>query len=99
MTGVSRYLDEVRRLVLERLAGHKSRVFLFGSWTRGEGRRYSDIDVAILPAEPLPAGFLIDLQESLEASEVLYPADLVDLTDAPASLRDGVLAEGQPWND
>jgi predicted nucleotidyltransferase len=92
-------LEEVRRLVLERLAGRQARVFLFGSWARGEARRYSDIDVAILAAEPLPAGFLPDLQEALEASQVLYPVDLVDLAEAPAALRERVLAEGQPWND
>ncbi len=46
-------------------AGRRARVFLFGSWARGDARRYSDIDVAILPAEPLPAGFLLDLQEAL----------------------------------
>ena len=99
MEEVSRDLAQVRRLVLERLRGHKARVFLFGSWVRGEARRYSDIDVAILPEAPLPAGFLLDLQDELEASEVLYPVDVVDLTEAPASLRERVLAEGRPWND
>jgi predicted nucleotidyltransferase len=92
-------VEEVRRLVLGRLAGRHARVFLFGSWARGEARRYSDIDVAILAAEPLPAGFLLDLQKTLEASQVLYPVDLVDLADAPAALRERALAKGRPWND
>jgi len=35
----------------------------------------------------------------LEASQILYPVDLADLTDAPAALCERVLAEGQPWND
>lgn len=86
-------------MVLDRLAGRQARVFLFGSWARGEARRYSDTDVASLAAEPLPAGFLLDLQEALEASRVLYSVDLVDLADAPAALRERVLAEGRPWND
>jgi predicted nucleotidyltransferase len=99
MEEVSRDLAQVRRLVLERLRGHKARVFLFGSWVRGEARRYSDIDVAILPEDPLPPELLLDLQDELEASDVLYPVDLVDLTDAPAALRERVLTEGWLWSD
>lgn len=99
MEPASSDLERVRQIVLERLGGRKARVFLFGSWAKGASRRYSDIDVAILAERPLPDGFILDLQEELEASEVLYPVDLVDLNEAPASLRERVLAEGLPWTE
>jgi hypothetical protein len=40
---------------------------------------------------------LLELADKLDQSEVLYPVDLVDLSTAPASLRDRVLAEGILW--
>jgi len=91
-------LEEVKRIVLEGLRGHSARVFLFGSWVHGQARRYSDIDVGVLPIEPLPAGLLLDIEESLDNSLVLYPVDLVDLSSAPAALRERVLREGIPWS-
>jgi predicted nucleotidyltransferase len=92
-------LREVRRIVLHGLAGRRARVYLFGSWARGEACRISDIDVAILPAEPLPLGLLAELQEDLEESLSLYPVDLVDLSTTSDLFRARVLAEGLSWND
>jgi predicted nucleotidyltransferase len=92
-------LREVRRIVLRGLAGRSARVYLFGSWARGEASRVSDIDVAILPIEPLPAGLLAELQDDLDESASLYPVDLVDLTTTSDAFRARVLAEGLPWSD
>lgn len=91
-------MEQVRRIVLEGLKGHRARVYLFGSWARGEERRISDIDVAIEPLEPLPAGLLLDVQDALDNSEVLYPVDLVNLDVTAPALRQRVLTEGVPWN-
>jgi predicted nucleotidyltransferase len=91
-------LEQVQRIVLEGLKGHRARVYLFGSWARGEERRISDIDVGIEPLEPLPAGLLLDLQDALDNSDVLYPVDLVNLDVAAPGLRERVLTEGMPWN-
>ena len=92
-------LEEVRRIVLRRLAGHRARVYLFGSFARGEASRVSDIDVAIDPLEPLPVGLVAEIAEDLENSRSIYPVDLVDLTDASERFRSRVLAEGVRWND
>jgi predicted nucleotidyltransferase len=92
-------LSEVRRIVLRALAGRRARVYLFGSWARGEASRVSDIDVAILPKESLPVGLLTEIQEALDESLSLYPVDLVDLTAASGAFRARVLAEGLLWSD
>ena len=42
-------LAEARRIICRGLAGLRARVYLFGSWARGDARRTSDIDVAIDP--------------------------------------------------
>jgi hypothetical protein len=95
----SRDLDEVRRIVIGGLAEHPARVYLFGSFARGEASRVSDIDVAILPEKPLPSGLLPEIQEALDNSSSLHPVDLVDLTRVSEAFRARVLAEGIPWTD
>ncbi|HET7292884.1 MAG TPA: nucleotidyltransferase domain-containing protein [Vicinamibacteria bacterium] len=90
-------LDEVQRIVLAGLAPHRAQVFLFGSRAEGRPARGSDIDVGILPLEPLPPGLLTDIAEALENSRVLYAVDLVDLSRVEPSFRERVAREGIRW--
>jgi uncharacterized protein len=95
----SRDLNEVRRIVLDGLAGRRAQVYLFGSWARGEASRVSDIDVAVLGDEPIPPDVRADIEEALENSLCLYPVDLVDLATASERFRSRVLSEGILWTD
>ena len=52
----------------------------------------------MLPLGPLPAGLLSEIREALEESLVLYPVDLVDLSDATPQFRERVLQEGVLWS-
>lgn len=90
-------LETVRRIVTTALRGQPARVFLFGSRARGDQRRTSDFDVAVLAAHPLPRGLLGRIREELEESRVPVPVDLVDLAEASAALREQVLREGREW--
>lgn len=90
-------IDEVKRIVLAGLGAHRVRVWLFGSRAQQAGGRGSDIDVGVLPLDPLPAGTLTRIEETLENSLVLYPVDLVDLSSAEPALRERVERDGIPW--
>jgi len=92
-------LQDVKRLVLAGLNGYRARVVLFGSWVTGRASRTSDIDVAILPIDPIPPYVLSDIREALEDSNVLYPVDLVDISDSPGDFRERVLREGVLWTE
>lgn len=92
-------LEEARRIVLKFLGSQRARLFLFGSRARGDARRASDIDVAVLPEAPLIAGTLARLREALEESDIPYRVDIVDLSTAGAAFRHKVLTEGIPWSD
>lgn len=92
-----RALDTVKRILFDRLAGRPARVYLFGSCARGNPRHWSDIDVAIEPSEPLPAGLLADIDADLEESTVPYFVDVVNLATARAEFRDTVKREGVEW--
>lgn len=90
-------IEEVRRIVLDTVAGTPARVYLFGSCATGHVHRFSDIDVAIDPVEPLPPGLLLDIAEALEESSVPYFVDVVDLSQAGPELRARVMREGIRW--
>jgi len=90
-------IEEVKRIVVEGLGKHRARVWLFGSRAQQAGGRGSDIDVAVLPLDPLPAGTLARIEETLDNSLVLYPVDLVDLSSAEPALRERVERDGIPW--
>ena len=95
----TRALEDVRRIVLDVVSEKKGRVYLFGSWARGEATRLSDIDVAIDPHATLPRGMLAQLRERLEESHVPYRVDVVDLTRMSPEFRQRVLTEGGLWSD
>lgn len=84
-------------MVLAALGEHDAEVWLFGSCARGEVFQHSDIDIAILPREELPAGFFSDLAESIEDSSIPYDVDIVDLRRAAQTLVDEVRHEGVRW--
>ena len=90
-------LSVLRRLVCARLHGRGVRVFLFGSCARGEAATTSDVDLAVLPLEPLPPGLLSSLREAIEDSGCVRRVDVVDLAIAPESLRREVESGGVEW--
>jgi uncharacterized protein len=92
-------LAEVRKLVLAGLHGYRAAVYLFGSWASGKAGRASDIDVAVLPLEPIPRHLFSKIREVLEESCVIYKVDLVDLSDASAEFRSRILSEGVLWSE
>ena len=95
----SRYLQAVRRILLKRLQRYDVKVYLFGSITRDELRRTSDIDVAVLPAGSLPDGVLSEIREELENSRVPYRVELIDLAKASPGFASHVQRAGILWND
>lgn len=98
-TSATRALDQVRRLILEKLWPYPVKVYLFGSWARGLAGRTSDIDIGVLPYGPLPPGLLSEISHELEDSTVVFPVELVDLSWADPAFRERVVKEGIVWKD
>ena len=91
-------IQEVRNIASSVLHGYSSRVYLFGSWARGDIATHSDIDIAIQGNKPLPAQMLFQLRDRLEESHVPYRVEIVDLAMASEEFRKRVYKEGIPWN-
>jgi hypothetical protein len=85
--------------VLDGLRGESAKVFLFGSQARQDARPHSDIDVAVLAEQPLPAAVLARVRQALEDSTIPYEVDLVDLSRAEPQFVSAVLSEAVPWTD
>jgi predicted nucleotidyltransferase len=92
-------LAHARSLVLDGLGGYAAQVFHFGSFARGTGGPGSDIDIGVLPLEPIPADVLSGLRSRLEDSRLLYPVELIDLSEADSAFRDRVVREGVRWDE
>ena len=74
------------------------RIYLFGSWARGEAKRSSDVDIAIESREDM--SFLIgEFREALENSCIVYNVDVVDMNFAAESLCKKIREEGIVWKD
>jgi predicted nucleotidyltransferase len=94
-----RALEELRTMVLKALEGHDAAVWLFGSCARDEVKQHSDIDIAILPREQLPASFFAVLADEIEESTIPYDVELVDLRRADPALVEEVQREGVKWRE
>ena len=92
-------LQEVRQTTRAVLGCYPVKVYLFGSWAKGNPSRHSDIDVAIDPVSPLPPGTLAMLRERFEESRIPYRVEVVDLSAADPTFREVVIRQGIPWND
>jgi predicted nucleotidyltransferase len=92
-------LETTRKIVLKHIGGFRAKVYLFGSQATGQARRHSDIDVAILPLEPLPIVTFSDIREALEESNIIYEVDVVDLSEVDEKFRQRVLKEGVAWKE
>ncbi len=93
------YLERVRKIVLEALAGYPARVYLFGSRAREHAPRTADVDVAVDSGQPLPPKVLAELRDALEESTIPYVVDVVDLSTADPTFRERVLSQAVPWTN
>ena len=92
-------LDKVRQLVLAGLGTAPARVWLFGSWARGEQKRSSDIDIAIDHDGDVTPRMIAHIRDILEESTVPYRVDVVDLRLAGEALVNRVRQEGILWRE
>ena len=79
--------------ILESLPGCLA-VYLFGSWGTEQQRHDSDLDLAVLPPQPLEPMGRWQLAQTL-ASLARCDVDLVDLLSASTVLRMEVVAHGE----
>ena len=95
---MNEYVLEAKEFTLKFWQNQPVRIYLFGSWARGEAKRSSDVDIAIESREDM--SFLIgEFREALENSCIVYNVDVVDMNFAAESLCKKIREEGIEWKD
>ena len=62
-------------------------VWAFGSRIKGAARRYSDLDLAVMADEPLPAMVMGAMQEDFSESDLPFRVDILDWATTADSFR------------
>ena len=88
-------LQQVKAVVETVTKQANVRVYLFGSWARGEERVTSDIDLAIEGEDASEK--VMEVREALEESDIPYRVDVVNLMEAAPELLANVRKEGILW--
>ena len=70
-------------------------VIVYGSRARGDYKPNSDLDVAILTENKIPASLMAQLREELDELPTLVSFDLVDLNSVSEEFKRTVLKEGK----
>ncbi len=62
-------------------------VWAFGSRVTGKVKPFSDLDLAIIGSEPVPASILMELKEAFTESDLPFKVDLVDWAGTKENFR------------
>ena len=92
-------IEETRRITLHVLKGRGIKIWLFGSRAKGNSRNFSDIDIALDAAGPVPPDLMARLTYLLEESHIPFKVDIVDMNDASDAVRENIRKEGKLWTD
>lgn len=89
-------IDDTFR-ILQEVVAYDCKLYLFGSFARGEDRPSSDIDVAIDAGNPLPLIQLEEIRTRLENSTIPFVVDVVDLNRVSKRMREQIEMEAIRW--
>lgn len=75
-----------------------AKIYLYGSRARGTNRPNSDIDIALDAEKIIEWSKLDEVRTVLEATNIPYKIDVVDLKSASQSFANVILNEGILWH-
>ena len=74
-----------------------AKIYFFGSRTRGDFKKYSDLDLCIDNTEPLDLVVLSEVKEVFSQSNLPYQVDISDWQRITPDFRDLILANSVIW--
>jgi predicted nucleotidyltransferase len=81
----------LRAILSEHLRGVSGlRVYVYGSRVRGNGHKFSDVDLAFEADHPVAGALLNALREAFDGSALPYAVDLTDLHHVTPTFRANV---------
>lgn len=88
------HLDVVRAIAAASFPGAEVRVF--GSRARGTARPFSDLDLAVRAAAPLPVSVLEAAKDAFSVSSLPFSVDVVDYHAVSPAFRAAIDAHALP---
>lgn len=81
--------------ILREYLGDDYKIFLFGSWAKGDALETSDIDIGILGAREVPWDIMVGILQKIRAIPTLRKVDIVDFYTKEKSFRENALRYAQ----
>lgn len=79
-------------LIIRKYLDDDYRVYLFGSWPKGEAYDTSDIDVGILGKEKVPWDIMVRISEEVGSIATLRKIDVLDFNSVEERFKKSALA-------
>lgn len=73
-------LNEIRHILFSRVDKTASKAFVFGSWSNGTARKFSDIDIGIESTQEIDLGTIGKIHEDFDNSSLPYVVEIVDFS-------------------
>ena len=77
----------------------KAKIYLFGSYARGDYTRSSDIDIAIDNGGPISLVEMAQIAHMIDVPNLIQKVEVVDFRSVPVSLQQKIVKEGIVWKD
>ena len=75
----------------------RAKIYLFGSRARKTNTARSDVDIAIDAGKLLPRTTIDEAHSVLQASNLMYRVDVVDLHQLDEEMRNAIMKEAIVW--
>lgn len=75
----------------------KAKIYLFGSYARGDYTRSSDLDIAIDNNAPISIVERAQISNMIEALNLIQRVEIVDFQSVPSTLQNKIIKEGIVW--
>ena len=97
--GENKFIQRLKKCVLDGLKDEDMRIVLFGSRARGDAATSSDMDVGLIPKGKVDRKKIILLRESVEDLNIPYNVDIVDFSCVGEEFKKEALKEVEVWKD
>ena len=95
---MDKYLELVKKIILENIPKDEFDVFLFGS--RADGTNYfaSDIDIGVKGSDLLDKKIIYKIKDKIDESMVPFKVDIIDFNDVNETFKKEALKDIEIWN-
>lgn len=88
-------IKEIIKIIRHYLNKEDYKIYLFGSWARGDALPTSDIDIGIFGKEKIPFDIMSKILSEKEAVQTLRSIDVIDLNTKNQEFKNKALKEAK----